>query len=157
MLRTGLWDWCRARNTWRGCCGDLKGWVEHAFHDLEERFGFPAFGRTTAIKENGARFCGADAASRDGEPPALWQDTIEELDRARGLQEPDRKVETPALPGTPQEAEYDIQFDPGPELFRLGLDPVLVLRDLAQLGSLTAEADLSRLPALASLDAERSE
>ena len=95
-----------------------------------------------------------DAASRDGEPPERWQDTIEELDRARGLQEPDRKVEKPALPGTPQEAEYAIQFDPGPELFRLGLDPFLVLRDLAQLGSLTAEADLSRLPALDALDAE---
>ena len=95
-----------------------------------------------------------DAASRDGEPPAGWQDTIEELDRARGLREPDREAAKPALPGTKQEAEYAIQFDPGPELFRLGLDPFLVLRDLAQLGSLTAEADLSRLPALDALDAE---
>jgi two-component system chemotaxis sensor kinase CheA len=95
-----------------------------------------------------------DAASRGDEAPAAWQDVIEELDRACGLQKPDRKAAKPAVAGLPQEAEYAIQFDPGPELFRLGLDPFLVLRDLAQLGSLTADADLSRLPALESLDPE---
>src|ERR1035437_6248626 len=66
MVRTGRWGWCRARITWRGCCDDLKGWVEHAFNDLEERFGFPALGRTTAIEEDGARLRGArDCAQRD--------------------------------------------------------------------------------------------
>ena len=95
-----------------------------------------------------------DAASQDAEPPAVWQDLIEELDRARGLQEPDRKAAKVDGPVPPEEVEYNIRFDPGPELFRLGLDPFLVLRDLAQLGSLTAEADLSRLPALESLDPE---
>ena len=95
-----------------------------------------------------------DAAAGDSEPPAVWEHVIEELDRARGLAEPDRQAASPPVPHTSQEAEYAIQFEPGPELFRLGLDPFLVLRDLAQLGSLAAEADLSRLPALESLDPE---
>ncbi len=95
-----------------------------------------------------------DAAAGESEPPAGWEDVIEKLDRARGLQEPDRTAAKVAVPKTSEEADYAIRFDPGPELFGLGLDPFLVLRDLAQLGSLTAEADLSRLPALESLDPE---
>ncbi len=96
-----------------------------------------------------------DAAARDGEPPPLWEDVLRELDRVRGAGEPEG--EKPAAPESaalerPGGTDYTIGFEPAPELFRLGLDPFLVLRDLDRLGSLTAEADLSRLPPLDSLD-----
>lgn len=94
------------------------------------------------------------AAAAEREPAAGWEAVMEELDHARGVQELERKVAREVEPEASEEAEYSIQFDPGPELFGLGLDPFLVLRDLAQLGSLTAEADLSRLPSLESLDPE---
>jgi two-component system chemotaxis sensor kinase CheA len=91
-----------------------------------------------------------DAAAQETEPPAIWEEVINELDRVRGVQEAAKE----AVAAPRQEPEYAIKFEPGPELLRLGLDPLLVLRDLAQLGSLTAKADLSRLPALESLDPE---
>jgi two-component system, chemotaxis family, sensor kinase CheA len=95
-----------------------------------------------------------DAAAQSSEPPAIWEEVIAELDRALGNREPDRKQAPEAAATPPRDAEYAIKFEPGPELFRLGLDPFLVLRDLAQLGSVEAEADLSRLPALEALDPE---
>ena len=95
-----------------------------------------------------------DAAARESEPPAVWEAVIEELDRARGASVLDRNATKQAAADPRQEPECAIKFEPGPDLLRLGLDPFLVLRDLAQLGSLTAETDLSRLPALESLDPE---
>ena len=67
------------------------------------------------------------------------------------------EAQAPAQSDGPESsaAAYAIRFEPAAEVFSLGLDPLLVLRDLAQLGRLTSEADLSRLPALASLDPER--
>jgi two-component system chemotaxis sensor kinase CheA len=47
---------------------------------------------------------------------------------------------------------WRIRFVPSQDLLRQGMDPVLVLRDLSRLGEvLQMEADLSRLPSLASL------
>jgi two-component system chemotaxis sensor kinase CheA len=60
------------------------------------------------------------------------------------------EARTPAI-----ENQYMVRFEPTSDLFRLGLDPFLVLRDLANLGRvLEVEADLSRLPALDALDVE---
>ncbi len=87
-----------------------------------------------------------DSASRDQAPPPGWEELAGELDRARDIGK-----SQPRAPST----GYSIRFEPGPEVFTLGLDPLLVLRELSQLGSLTAEADLSRLPTLAALDPER--
>ncbi len=51
------------------------------------------------------------------------------------------------------EVEYDIRFEPQSNLFQLGLDPILVLRELATLGRvISVKADLSRLPPLDALD-----
>lgn len=96
-----------------------------------------------------------DAAARGQAPPPLWEDLIEELDRARSAPKPEANPLSPPAASQPPAARYAIRFEPAPEVFSLGLDPLLVLRDLAQLGRLTAEADLSRLPALAALDPER--
>lgn len=47
---------------------------------------------------------------------------------------------------------YAIHFRPSPAIFREGMDPLLALRDLADLGTLEeVAADLSRLPELAEL------
>jgi len=95
-----------------------------------------------------------DAAASQSAPPAVWEEVIGELDGALG-----RPAAVPAKPAAPSaersgENEYDIAFEPAPEMFRLGLDPFLVLRDLAQLGTLAAEADLGRLPPLETMDSQ---
>ncbi len=95
-----------------------------------------------------------DAAAREAEPPPEWEDLLTRLDRARGVAQLPPTPLPPSAAGSAPGGEYTIQFDPAADLFRLGLDPLLVLRDLAQLGRLTVEADLSRLPSLESLDLE---
>ena len=55
--------------------------------------------------------------------------------------------------GAPPEQEYAIHFQPEPQVFQMGLDPLLVLRELARLGRLISiEPELSRVPPLAELD-----
>ena len=96
-----------------------------------------------------------DAAARGDAPPPVWEEVLEELDRARGAQPGCGPAATNAEPQNgAASGVWDIRFEPAPELFRVSLDPFLVLRDLAELGKLTAKADLSRLPALEALDTE---
>jgi two-component system chemotaxis sensor kinase CheA len=53
-------------------------------------------------------------------------------------------------------SQWQIRFAPSPEILRQGMDPVLILRDLARLGRIgRIEPDLSALPALADLQADR--
>jgi two-component system chemotaxis sensor kinase CheA len=52
-------------------------------------------------------------------------------------------------------AQWRIRFAPGPELLRDGTNPLLLLNELAHLGSLQVAADLSAIPPLAELDPER--
>jgi len=99
-----------------------------------------------------------DAAAR-GEPEGAidWEAIVEELDRAR-LAAGGGPAGAPQSAGEPAAGapvEYAIGFEPGPEVIRMGLDPLLVLRDLAALGKiLVLETDLSRLPRLDNLDPE---
>ena len=58
-------------------------------------------------------------------------------------------------PAQPAKATYRIRFQPGPECFRRGNDPLRLLRVLDDLGDLTVVADLSGLPADTTFDAER--
>jgi len=52
-------------------------------------------------------------------------------------------------------ARWLVRFVPAPEILRQGMDPVLILRDLAKLGTVVkVEADFSGLPALADLQAD---
>ncbi|MCC7141515.1 MAG: chemotaxis protein CheA [Candidatus Eisenbacteria bacterium] len=52
-------------------------------------------------------------------------------------------------------SRFRISFRPGRDLFRSGMDPLLLLRDLENLGTISdVELDRSELPALALLDAE---
>ena len=50
---------------------------------------------------------------------------------------------------------YSIRFIPSPDIFREGMDPLLVLRELGELGTVeTVAADLSNLPAWSDLQPE---
>jgi two-component system, chemotaxis family, sensor kinase CheA len=50
---------------------------------------------------------------------------------------------------------WNIRFAPGPELLRDGTNPLLLLNELRQLGTLEIKAGLTALPPLAELDPER--
>jgi two-component system, chemotaxis family, sensor kinase CheA len=98
-------------------------------------------------------------AAGTGPLPDGWLQLMAELERVPGggksvpggMNGPSAAAAVPAVPAS-SPSGYSIRFAPAPEMLRLGLDPLLVLRDLAELGTLTAEADLSRLPRLDALE-----
>lgn len=59
-----------------------------------------------------------------------------------------------AVVAPPETVGWTIRFEPQPELFRSGNDPLRILRGLESLGRLEVEADLARLPAFAEADPE---
>ncbi len=54
-----------------------------------------------------------------------------------------------------KEQVWSIQFSPGPEMMRNGSDPLLLLRELGELGQLTASASMAAIPPLRDLEPER--
>ena len=50
---------------------------------------------------------------------------------------------------------WSIQFSPGPEMMRNGSDPLLLLRELGELGQLTVQASMAAIPPLRELEPER--
>ena len=50
----------------------------------------------------------------------------------------------PMLVGNGPEAQWRIRFAPGPDLMRNGANPLLLLRELGQLGGLSVTADMAR-------------
>jgi two-component system chemotaxis sensor kinase CheA len=59
------------------------------------------------------------------------------------------------VPVTGAEGEWRIHFAPGPEMMRTGANPVLLVRELHQLGGLAVKASMAALPPLNELDPER--
>ncbi|MGA9667978.1 MAG: chemotaxis protein CheA [Terracidiphilus sp.] len=51
--------------------------------------------------------------------------------------------------------EWQIRFCPGPDLMRNGADPLLLIRDLRQLGTIRITADMAGIPPISELDPER--
>ena len=51
--------------------------------------------------------------------------------------------------------DWHIRFAPGPDLLRCGANPLLLLRELGQMGGLAAKASMAAVPPLAELDPER--
>ncbi len=97
------------------------------------------------------------ASARAGAAPP------EEADEVRGALEAVRSHSSPAaVPAAePAHAEagklrsYRVWFEPSPDLFRTAMDPLLVLRDLTNLGAVEeVEIDRGRLPELAGMDPE---
>jgi len=54
-----------------------------------------------------------------------------------------------------EEHEWHIRFAPGPEMMRNGANPLLLLRELGQLGGLAVKASMEAVPPLNELEAER--
>ncbi len=50
---------------------------------------------------------------------------------------------------------WSIRFSPGPEMMRNGSDPLLLLRELGELGKLNVRASMAAVPPLAELEPER--
>ncbi len=69
----------------------------------------------------------------------------------------------PSVPGPPSPAataavpsrDWQVHFSPGPDFMRLGADPLLLLRELKQLGNLQIKGSLASLPPIGELDPER--
>ncbi len=60
-----------------------------------------------------------------------------------------------ALPAVPSSVSgWRIGFRPHPDILRTGNEPLRILRELAETGEITVQADISRLPSLAELDPE---
>jgi len=51
--------------------------------------------------------------------------------------------------------DWQISFRPRPDLLRTGANPLLLFRELRQLGTLRIEADTSAIPPLGELDPQR--
>jgi two-component system chemotaxis sensor kinase CheA len=54
-----------------------------------------------------------------------------------------------------EKVEWKINFAPGPNLLHNGADPLLLLRELGELGELQVTPDMSSVPPIAQLDPER--
>ena len=99
-------------------------------------------------------------AVKDGAPdPESFAQVLRELEQQleqlelAGGERPQSAPHRPRQTGT---GTYEVTFAPGAELFRQGTDPILVLRNLGELGTvLSTHLDSSALPSLDSLDPER--
>jgi two-component system chemotaxis sensor kinase CheA len=115
----------------------------------------------------GALLRGADMlrelvdAATDGRPaPDDLEDVLAAIDAVGRAPEPGRvpgpvAADSPAGRGTPAPVRYRITFRPGSDLLLRGLDPVLVLRELAAAGTVSSVAlDRDAVPSLDALDPE---
>ena len=103
-----------------------------------------------------------EAAGHGCAEPATGAAILQKVGRLTGA-----SPEPPASPGrkaacpdaSPQTGgpsrDWHIRFCPGPDLLRYGANPVLLFRELRQLGTLELKADTSAVPALAELEPER--
>ena len=98
-------------------------------------------------------------AQDGGELPSRLEDTVKELQQAlNGGTAPSAPESSPSSAPTQRThaiGEYRIVFKPGCDLFRQGMEPALLLRELAGMGEiLTIAVDLSQLPYLTYMDPE---
>jgi two-component system chemotaxis sensor kinase CheA len=90
-----------------------------------------------------AALSGEEGADDEGEAPA----DFEGLDFAPML------IDVEAVPAADQGTGWRIAFAPHATLYANANEPALLIRELGRLGEITVTADLSRLPALADMDA----
>jgi two-component system chemotaxis sensor kinase CheA len=69
--------------------------------------------------------------------------------------EADAPQPPPSAVPSGQEHEWHLRFSPGPEMMRNGVNPLLLLRELEQLGGLAVKASMDAVPPLGELDPER--
>jgi two-component system chemotaxis sensor kinase CheA len=100
-----------------------------------------------------------EAAGRDCADPVVAADILTKVRQLTGappILAPKGKVAEAVAPSQPDAVRvWHIHFCPGPDLLRYGANPVLLFRELRQLGNLELKADTSAVPALADLEPER--
>jgi two-component system chemotaxis sensor kinase CheA len=89
------------------------------------------------------------ATEREGAPePEAVEPLLAEMNAALGAAPAPASSATPA-PAAPKDREWCVVFQPAPDLFRQGMDPLLLLRDVASLGELLeSRCDATHLPDL---------
>lgn len=106
-------------------------------------------------------------STRLGQPPSpILGPLVHELDAAARRASADASEASPAkeaaaqaLPAAPEQPvtrAVRVRFAPGRELLRMGMDPLLVLRDLFQLGTADVCLEADALPPIDELDPESS-
>ncbi|MEK6771013.1 MAG: chemotaxis protein CheA [Pseudomonadota bacterium] len=83
---------------------------------------------------------------------AIDKTRIEEI--ASALEVPSVTKAAEASTAEAPEHGWHVSFQPGPELFRSGNDPLRIIRELGALGTLQVSADVSRLPRWEAYDPE---
>jgi two-component system chemotaxis sensor kinase CheA len=127
----------------------------HSLKGGSGAFGFPEMARLTHDLEERLEQC------RSGRLPVdrrLVDLLLSAVDQLRGMlagprdEAPSSKLQAPS----PEFRLYRIDFRPNPQIFERGMDPLQVLRGVAEAGELVeVTADLSGLPPLAEMDPER--
>ncbi len=95
---------------------------------------------------------GSAAGGRTPEPPAAGVVALSERLSAVLKSSPGAPAAPVAAPE--KAAGWKIRFAPHAGMLATGNEPIRILRELGELGPVQVEADLSKLPALAELDAE---
>jgi two-component system chemotaxis sensor kinase CheA len=97
-----------------------------------------------------------------GVPAVDFAACAEILAHVRRLTGKPESLQTEKKTAAPAEAaaggkmrEWHIRFAPGPDMMRCGANPLLLLRELRQLGGLSVKASMAAIPPLAELDPER--
>jgi two-component system chemotaxis sensor kinase CheA len=116
----------------------------------------------TTLVKSGDVLSALVAAAQEDEPVAdgFGSDVAEELHALLGRPGQERAAEAgarlEAAGGEGGERVYRIHFRPHAELFRHANEPLLIIRELKQLGRLTAACDQTRLPGLMQMDPEEA-
>ena len=102
------------------------------------------------------------AASGDIADKAVSDGLLSQLRKLTGTAATKAVPDSPAVssPVPPAVAKgrasnWQVHFAPGPDLMRLGSDPLLLLRELRQLGNLEITASMAAIPPIGELDPER--
>jgi two-component system, chemotaxis family, sensor kinase CheA len=102
-----------------------------------------------------------EAAGGTGASAAAAAEILAKLRQLTGKPEPHAARAAPSPPSAPPAAasgatrEWQIRFCPGADLLRSGTNPLLLLRELRQMGSLRIKASMAAIPPLGQLDPER--
>lgn len=99
--------------------------------------------------------CGAEPRAGFGDD--LARDLLRMVEGSSGARVPSTAVKSPSVTAPAAVvARFRIRFKPHWEMFRHANEPLLVLRELRQIGTCTTACDMSGLPAFSALDPEES-
>jgi two-component system chemotaxis sensor kinase CheA len=102
-----------------------------------------------------------ESAGTQAADPAVCAEILAKVRRLAGASAEETAGEKAVAPSTASTAggaydnEWHIRFAPGPDMMRNGANPLLLLRELEQLGGLAAKASMTAVPPLGELDPER--